>query len=108
HNTRKCRHIRGLLRPPFPQKLKNRDTLGRSKGRDTVAFRSFMYYSRHAGRRAFRWAKFWWWPFVLLASAWVPSGVWASCLENPDPEIRRLQEMVDEDATKALKQSKTL
>src|SRR5208282_5610468 len=78
------------------------------KGRDTVAFRSFMYYSRHAGRRAFRWAKFWWWPFVLLASAWVPSGVWASCLENPDPEIRRLQEMVDEDATKALKQSKTL
>ncbi len=67
-----------------------------------------MYYSRHAGRHAFIWAKLWWWPFALLASAWVPSGVWASCLDNPDPEIHRLQEMVDEDATKALKQTKAL
>jgi diguanylate cyclase (GGDEF)-like protein len=67
-----------------------------------------MYYSRHAGRHAFLWAKLWWWPFVLLASAWPSPGVRANCLENPDPEIHRLQDMVDEDATKALRQAKSL
>ena len=67
-----------------------------------------MYYSRHAGRHAFLWAKLWWWPFVLLASAWPSPAVRANCLENPDPEIHRLQDMVGEDATKALRQAKSL
>src|ERR1700730_5468479 len=67
-----------------------------------------MHNSRHAGRHASTGAKLWWWPLVLLASAWPPSGAWASCMENPDAQIRQLQQMVAEDANKALKQAKNL
>jgi diguanylate cyclase (GGDEF)-like protein len=31
---------------------------------------------------------------------------WATCLDNPDPKIHRLQEMVAEDASKALRQAR--
>ena len=67
-----------------------------------------MYKFRHAGRDASKPAGLWWWPWVLLASAWLPLPAWSSCLDNPDPEIHQLQELIGEDAGKVLKQTRTL
>ncbi len=44
---------------------------------------------------------------MLLAAAWLPFAAGASCLENPDPELHRLQELVSEDGTKALRQARS-
>ena len=44
---------------------------------------------------------------MLLAAAWLPFAAGASCLENPDPELHRLQDLVSEDGTKALRQAQS-
>ena len=44
---------------------------------------------------------------MLLAAAWLPFAAGASCIENPDPELHRLQELVSEDGTKALRQARS-
>ncbi len=67
-----------------------------------------MFKFRHAGRHASKAVGLWWWPCVLLASAWLPTPAWSSCLDNPDPDIHQLQQLVAEDATKALKQARSL
>ena len=66
-----------------------------------------MYEFRHAGRHASRAVRFWRWPSMLLAAAWLPFAAGASCLENPDPELHRLQDLVSEDGTKALRQAQS-
>ncbi len=65
-----------------------------------------MYQIRHAGRHASKAARFWWWPSALLAASWLPLAAGASCLENPDPELHRLQDLVSVDGTRALKQTR--
>jgi diguanylate cyclase (GGDEF)-like protein len=64
-----------------------------------------MYMSRHAGRHASKTARQWWWPWVLLAAAWLPTGASASCLADADPAVHRLQDLIAQDATQALKQA---
>jgi diguanylate cyclase (GGDEF)-like protein len=48
------------------------------------------------------------WLAALLIAAWLPSWSAASCLANPDPEILRLQQLIEEDASKALSQAQSL
>jgi diguanylate cyclase (GGDEF)-like protein len=40
----------------------------------------------------------------VLLCAWSPSAVHATCIANPDPEIRQIQRLIDTDATQALRQ----
>jgi diguanylate cyclase (GGDEF)-like protein len=40
----------------------------------------------------------------VLLCAWSPSAVHATCIANPDPEIRQIQRLIDKDATQALRQ----
>jgi len=44
---------------------------------------------------------------MLLAAAWLPFAAGAGCIENPDPELHRLQELVSEVGTKALRQARS-
>jgi diguanylate cyclase (GGDEF)-like protein len=44
-----------------------------------------------------------WWPFLLL-SALLPCAAFSACLDDPDPQLRQLQSLVNVDAAKALKQ----
>ncbi len=67
-----------------------------------------MYNFRHAGRHASRTARLWWWPFVLLGWACLPTTSLASCLASTDPAILRLQGMIGEDAAQALKQAQNM
>ena len=64
-----------------------------------------MYMSRHAGRHASKMSRLWWWPSLLLAAAWLPAAASATCLADSDPEIHRLQDLIGQDATQALKQA---
>jgi diguanylate cyclase (GGDEF)-like protein len=66
-----------------------------------------MYTSRHAGRHASKTSRLWWWPSLLLAAAWLPAAASASCLADSDPEIHRLQDLIGQDATQALKQAQS-
>ena len=56
------------------------------------------------GRRASRAAG--WWLSSMLAAAWAiaPAPALATCLVSADPAVRALQVLVDQDASKALKQ----
>jgi diguanylate cyclase (GGDEF)-like protein len=66
-----------------------------------------MHMSRHAGRHASKTSRLWWWPSLLLAAAWLPAAVSATCLADSDPEIHRLQDLIGQDATQALKQAQS-
>jgi len=66
-----------------------------------------MYQSSHAGQHASRASRFWWWPSLLLAAAWLPGASSATCLVDADPEIHRLQDLIGQDATQALAQAKS-
>jgi diguanylate cyclase (GGDEF)-like protein len=44
---------------------------------------------------------------LLLAAAWLPAAVSATCLADSDPEIHRLQDLIGQDATQALKQAQS-
>jgi diguanylate cyclase (GGDEF)-like protein len=44
---------------------------------------------------------------LLLAAAWLPAAASATCLADPDPEIHRLQDLIGQDATQALKQAQS-
>jgi diguanylate cyclase (GGDEF)-like protein len=66
-----------------------------------------MYMSRHAGRHASKTSRLWWWPSLLLAAAWLPAAASATCLADSDPEIHRLQDLIGQDATQALKQAQS-
>jgi diguanylate cyclase (GGDEF)-like protein len=59
----------------------------------------------HAGRHASISARLWWWPWLLLAVAFLPFFASASCLPDGDAEIARLQDLVNQDASKALRQA---
>jgi len=59
----------------------------------------------HAGRHASISARLWWWPWLLLAAAFLPVFASASCLQDADADIARLQDLVSKDATKALRQA---
>jgi len=59
----------------------------------------------HAGRHASISARLWWWPWLLLAAAFVPILASASCLPDADADIVRLQELISKDATKAVRQA---
>jgi diguanylate cyclase (GGDEF)-like protein len=67
-----------------------------------------MCNSKLAGRRAS--GTIGWWLCTVLAFAWAirPSPAFASCLISADPTIRALQMLVDQDATRALKQVQSL
>ena len=56
-----------------------------------------MYTFTHLGRRPAAGAAPWQWLLVLLlAAAWPFAAARASCIENPDPEIHRLQTLAAE------------
>jgi diguanylate cyclase (GGDEF)-like protein len=44
---------------------------------------------------------------LLLAAAWLPAAASATCLADSDPEIHRLQDLIGQDATQALKQAQS-
>jgi diguanylate cyclase (GGDEF)-like protein len=44
---------------------------------------------------------------LLLAAAWLPAASSATCLADSDPEIHRLQDLIGQDATQALKQAQS-
>jgi len=68
-----------------------------------------MYTFRHLVRHASTGAALWMRPLLLLLGAAYPfAPAFASCIENPDRDMHRLQMMVAEDATKALKQTQSL
>ncbi|HMK84348.1 MAG TPA: GGDEF domain-containing protein [Steroidobacteraceae bacterium] len=48
------------------------------------------------------------WPGVLLAAAWLPLSASAGCLPDADPEVQRLQDLIQQNATQALKQAQKL
>jgi diguanylate cyclase (GGDEF)-like protein len=63
-----------------------------------------MHKSWRAGRHASR-TRLWWWP-ILPVAAWMVVGVFpaaarASCLADADPAVRRLQELIPQNAGKA-------
>jgi diguanylate cyclase (GGDEF)-like protein len=61
-----------------------------------------MHKSWRAGRHASNTARLWWWPWVLLAAAFLPAIGSASCLADADADIHRLQELIPQDAGQAL------
>lgn len=67
-----------------------------------------MHMSRHAGRRALKSSRVWWWPGVLLAAVWAPQSSFASCLPDADPEIRQLQELIARNASQALTEAQAM
>jgi diguanylate cyclase (GGDEF)-like protein len=66
-----------------------------------------MCNSRFAGRDAFNAAGGWLWLLFVFAWAAGPSPALATCLASADPAIQALQTLVDEDATRVLKQVRT-
>jgi diguanylate cyclase (GGDEF)-like protein len=44
---------------------------------------------------------------LLFAAAWLPATASATCLADADPEIHRLQDLIGQDATQALKQAQS-
>lgn len=64
-----------------------------------------MYKLRYRGRCASTTAAFLLGHILLIAWALGPSPVRASCLGSADPEVRQLQALVAQDATRALKQT---
>jgi diguanylate cyclase (GGDEF)-like protein len=50
----------------------------------------------------------WSWLAALAGLAWFAPAASASCLVNPDPQISRLQELVEQDASLALTQARNL
>jgi diguanylate cyclase (GGDEF)-like protein len=71
---------------------------------ETGIFAALMCNSWFAGRRAFNAAGGWLCPLFVFAWAVGPSHAFATCLASSDPAIHALQTLVDEDATRALKQ----
>ena len=68
-----------------------------------------MHMLRHSGRRASTRAALWQWPLALLLAAACPlAPALASCFDNPDPDIHRLQALVPADATKAVRETQDL
>jgi diguanylate cyclase (GGDEF)-like protein len=67
-----------------------------------------MHKSWRAGRHASNTARLWWWPWVLLAAAFLPAIGSASCLADADADIHRLQELIPQDAGKALNRAQRL
>src|ERR1700677_3750587 len=59
----------------------------------------------HAARHASISARHWWWPWLLLAGAFLPIFASASCLPDADADILKLQELISKDATKAVRQA---
>jgi len=59
----------------------------------------------HAGRHASISARLWWWPWLLLAAAFLPIFASASCLPDADADIARLQQLISKDATQAARQA---
>jgi diguanylate cyclase (GGDEF)-like protein len=59
----------------------------------------------HAGRHASISARLWWWPWLLLAGAFLPLFASASCLPDADADIARLQQLISRDANKAVRQA---
>jgi diguanylate cyclase (GGDEF)-like protein len=64
-----------------------------------------MQTSWHAGRHASISVRLWWWPWLLLAVAFLPIFASASCLPDADAEIARLQALIAKDATKAVREA---
>lgn len=60
----------------------------------------------HAGRATSE-ARPWWWSVALLASLWACASAEASCLQSTDPGILRLQQIVGEDASRAIKEAQS-
>jgi len=59
----------------------------------------------HAGRHASISARLGWWPWLLLAGAFLPFFASASCLPDADADIVRLQGLISKDATTAMRQA---
>src|ERR1700736_3766401 len=87
----------------FDGKVGKRDTGGRAALEKNV-FSPFMCNLWSAGRRASRLAG--WRLFFALMFAWAVAAppALADCLASTDPAIRELQNLVNEDAARALKQ----
>ena len=62
----------------------------------------------HAGRHASISARHWWWPWLLLAAAFLPICASASCLPDTDADILKLQSLISKDANKAVRQTQSL
>ena len=68
-----------------------------------------MYTFRHLGRRPPAGVAPWQWLLaLLLAAAWPFASSQASCVENPDPEIHRLQVLTAENGAKAVKEAQAM
>ena len=61
-----------------------------------------------AGRHASISARHWWWPWLLLAAAFLPMFAAASCLPDADADILKLQNLISRDANKAVRQAQTM
>jgi diguanylate cyclase (GGDEF)-like protein len=59
----------------------------------------------HAARHASISARHWWWPWLLLAGAFLPIFASASCLPDADADILKLQNLISKDANKAVRQA---
>ena len=64
-----------------------------------------MHGFRQSQRRAPKTARNWVWPTLGLLGAWLPAWASATCIANPDPDIRSLQLLVAQDAGQALKRA---
>jgi diguanylate cyclase (GGDEF)-like protein len=62
----------------------------------------------HAGRHASISARHWWWPWLLLAGAFLPIFASASCLPDADADILKLQNLIAKDANKAVRQAQSM
>jgi diguanylate cyclase (GGDEF)-like protein len=70
-----------------------------------------MLKSWRAGRHASR-TRLWWWP-LTLAAAWatagcLPAAAGESCLPDADPDVRRLQELIPQDAGKVVHEAQAM
>jgi diguanylate cyclase (GGDEF)-like protein len=67
-----------------------------------------MQTSSHAGGHASKSVSLWWWPWLLLAAAFLPFFASASCLPDADADILRLQKLISKDAAQAVRQAQDM
>jgi diguanylate cyclase (GGDEF)-like protein len=60
------------------------------------------------GRHASISARHGWWPWLLLAAAFLPIFASASCLPDADADILKLQTLISQDANKAVRQAQSM